>query len=385
MKSGRFRAWHALLFAGGMILAADFGAKQAYWAFTGQRHREKPEHREASRLFHHGLKPMTSHEDQFGPLRSMYYINSLGMRDASCREVPLKSDHPRLLLAGDSFVEGVGVSWEQSLAGRLSAALAPRGVEVLNAGVASYAPVVYDAWVTHLIRDRGLEVDRVAVFIDISDIKDEFHYERQLDGSIRHKPFGPVGEAGVQMARAQYWLDWVETYIEGQFVLIGAVSRNLRLAWLESRWVPWYVRAKEEIPTWAYDWGEYQGPYQSRVEQGLQKAKASMDRLAEFLRERKIPLTVVVYPWPAQIRRAREDSRAVTEWRDWAKGQAVDFVSLFPLMIRAGPADEVIRNYHNVGDAHWNPAGNALMADYLLNPDSGFQTPFRKIKILVEP
>jgi len=358
-----------------VILAADFGAKQAYWWLTGQKHREKPVHREASRLFHHGLKPMTSHEDQFGPLRSRYYINSLGMRDASCREVSRQSDQPRLLLVGDSFVEGVGVSWEQSMAGRLAVDLAKRGVEVLNAGVASYAPAVYDAWVTHLIREQALQVDRVAVFIDISDIKDEYHYERQADGTIRQKTFGPVGEAGPQMARAQCLLDWVETYIEGQFVLIGALSRNLRLAWMKSRWVPWYVRAKEEMPTWAYDWGEYQGPYQAYVEEGLKKAKASMDRLAEFLRERRIPLTVVVYPWPAQIQRGREDSRVVTEWRDWAKSRGVDFVSLFPLMIRAGPADEVIRKYHNVGDAHWNPEGNALVAEYLLSPGSGFAVP----------
>ena len=366
MSDRKFRQCHAFLFALVVILAVDFASKQAYVKWTAQKGREKPEHRQPSRLFHHALKPMTSREDHFGPLTSMYHVNSLGMRDASCHEIPLKSPRPRILIVGDSFVEGIGVSWEESFVGRLAVALDKRGVEVLNAGVASYAPTIYDTWVTHLIRDQGLEVDQVLVFIDISDIKDEHYYHRQEDGSIRYEAFGPVRAAADKMARAEYALDWVETHVEGNFVILGALVRNLRLAWLKSPWAPWYVRAEDEIPQWGYDWGEYRGPYEPYVEEGLGKAKVSMDRLAEFLRQKKIPLTVVVYPWPAQIRRGREDSRVVTEWKDWAAKQGTGFLSLFPLFLRAGPAGEVIRKYHHPGDPHWNAEGNALVARELI-------------------
>lgn len=358
-----------------VILAADFSCKQVYKILTGQKGREKPAHREPSRLFHHALRPMTSWEDHFGPLTSMYHINSLGMRDAVCREVRLDSGRPRILLVGDSFVEGVGVSWEQSFAGRLAEAFTPRGLEVLNAGVASYAPTIYDAWVTHLVRDQGLKVAQVVVFIDISDIKDEHYYHRQKDGTIRLDAFGPVRAAGEEMARAEFLIDWVEKYIEGQFVLLGAAIRNLRLVWLRSPWVPWYIRAEDQIPSWGYDWGEYRGPYEPLVQEGLKKAKDSMSRLADFLRGKNIPLTVVVYPWPAQIRRGREDSRVVTEWRDWADKRGVRFLSLFPLFLRAGPAEEVIQKYYHSGDSHWNADGNALVANYLLSPQSGFPIP----------
>lgn len=177
------------------------------------------------------------------------------------------------------------------------------------------------------------------------------------------------------MARAEYALDWVETHLEGNFVMVGALVRNLRLAWLKSPWVPWYVRAEDEIPLWGYDWGEYRGPYEPYVQEGLAKAKASMDQLADFLRQKKIPLTVVVYPWPVQIRRGLENSRVVTEWKLWAEQQKAGFISLFPLFLHAGPAEEVIRKYHHAGDPHWNAKGNALVADYLLTPESGFPVP----------
>ena len=43
----------------------------------------------------------------------------------------------------------------------------------------------------------------------------------------------------------------------------------------------------------------------------------------------------------------------------------MDFVSSFRFSSRR-PGEEVIRKYHNRGDAHWNPEGNAFVADYLL-------------------
>lgn len=374
-----FRKWQALIFGGLVVLLADFGVRQVYLMVRGNKPRPAPEHRQASYRFHHGLRPMTSHVDNFGPLQSMYFVNSLGMRDASCREVPLRSSRPRLLISGDSFVEGVGVSWEQSLAGRLAAALAPRGVEVLNAGVASYAPTMYDVWVTHLIQTQGLQVDRVAVFLDMSDIKDEFHYEIQPDGSVRYANFGALQGEAEKLAAAEYRMNWVEVNVEGRFVLLGALIRNLRLLWLKSPLAPWYLRAKDDIPLWGYDWGEYRGPYEPYVEKGLAKADASLARLAAFLQGRGIPMTLVVYPWPRQTRRGLEESRVATYWREWSRRHGVDFVSLFPLFIRAGPAEEVIRKYHNRGDAHWNPEGNAFVADFLLSPASGFPIPGKKV------
>lgn len=158
---------------------------------------------------------MTSREDHFGPLTSMYHVDSLGMRDASCREVPLHSDRPRIMIVGDSFVEGIGVSWEESFVGRLAAALDKRGVEILNAGVASYSPTIYDSWVTHLIRDQGVVVDQVVVFIDISDIKDEHYYHRErMARSVtrRSARFGlpPKRWPG----RSTRWIGWKPTWRE---------------------------------------------------------------------------------------------------------------------------------------------------------------------------
>ncbi len=86
---------------------------------------------------------------------------------------------------GDSFTEGVGNAWADTFAGRLSAALAPKGVEVLNAGVVSYAPTVHWRKLRHLLDDRELRVDSVLLFLDLSDIADEWEvYDLDAQGNV---------------------------------------------------------------------------------------------------------------------------------------------------------------------------------------------------------
>jgi hypothetical protein len=102
----------------------------------------------------------------------------LGFRDGRIREVALDSSRPRVVLIGDSFTDGVGVPWEETFAGWLEKRLAPEGIDVLNAGCNSCTPIL--AWIKlrHWIRDCGLRVDRVVLFLDLSDVKDELFYEQ---------------------------------------------------------------------------------------------------------------------------------------------------------------------------------------------------------------
>ena len=55
-----------------------------------------------------------------------------------------------------------------------------------------------------------------------------------------------------------------------------------------------------------------------------------MTLLWEELGKHAIPISVVVYPWPAQIVHDTLDSRQVLIWRDWCQGKCKRFISLFP-------------------------------------------------------
>ena len=94
--------------------------------------------------YHHDLRPNARVDsalwgDRFYRVRT----NSLGFKDASPRVVSLTGVSPRALILGDSFAEGIGVEFDSTFAGHLAAQATQSGIEVMNAGVASYSPVIY--------------------------------------------------------------------------------------------------------------------------------------------------------------------------------------------------------------------------------------------------
>ena len=360
-----------------LALAADFSIRQAYLKFI--KPKSKPEShpiRVADENFHHGIKPNSEAMDSYGPFSAPYFSNSLGLRDARIREVPLQTDHPRILFIGDSFTEGGPIPWERTFVGVISERLKPQNIEVLNAGVASYCPTTERVKLRYLLGEKGLKVDRVVLCLDISDLKDEFYYEEGDDGKVRQVPYGPFREKAEKLGKADVICDWLESHVENNFVILGAIIRNSRLTWRKYSSATG-VNEYDAIPEWAYSWPDYQGPYKDLVEKGLVRTKSEMSLVAQYLKEKGVPLTLVVYPWPQQVRAGTKPSRAETEWASWAKENGVQFISLFPVFVNEVSADQIIQKFYWKNDAHWNEEGHRLVAEALLQPKGGIEPPTR--------
>jgi hypothetical protein len=353
------------LLVGLAVVGLDFAARQVYKKFRKRPVRAVAEHREPNPFYHHGLRANASVMDTFGDRQYPFLSNSLGMRDGSVREVSLDKKGPRILLIGDSFTEGVGLPWEKTFAGILAARLSADGIEVLNSGVNSYCPILFKGRLRYLFDQKGLEVDRVVALVDISDIMQELTYQETPGGEIRPRSLLSEAEAK-ELSDYVAMEDWSRTYLEDQFVLLGALARNLRL-WCRDHVSPSGVRRQDELPLWAFHWPEYQGPYESKIEEGLDLAQRHMTEIAEDLRRRKIALTVMIYPWPQQLPHLSRPSRAETVWQKWAANHGVDFINLFRDFARMDSPDEILKKYYLQNDWHWNDRGNAVVADLLLH------------------
>jgi len=363
----------------GVLLAVglDYGVRQIYLKFWKKPFLDTHPLRQPDENFHHGIKPNSEGIDIYGPYSAKYFSNSLGLRDEKIRDVPLVVDHPRILFIGDSFTEGGPIAWEKTFVGRVAEALKPQGIEVLNAGVASYCPTTERVKLRQLLVEQGLRVDRVVLCLDISDLKDEFYYEEGADGKVRQIPYGPFANRAEKLRSIDAVCAWLEANVEKNFVIIGAVVRNLRLQWRRHA-SPTGVTEYDAIPDWAYNWPDYRGEHSALVEQGLKKIKAELSRLASELRDRNVALTLVVYPWPQQVRAATRPSRAETEWGAWAREHGVQFISLFPVFVNDTPPEEVIARYYWKNDAHWNEEGHRLVAEALLQPQGGIYLPEKR-------
>lgn len=359
-----FQIWTGLLVLAA-ILALDFGIKLAHSAWVAPPATPPTAHRVANSFYHHGLAPNAAVTENVAGLEYPFFSNSLGLRDARVRTISLRKSGPRILFIGDSFTEGIGLPWEEAFVGRVQASLAPEGVEVLNAGVNSYTPLLIKQRLIDLIVKQEVEVDRVVVLLDISDVLQELQYRETEDGSVRSIPYAPFEDRAAELDRANRLQDWMEKNLENRFILLGAVSRNLRL---------WF-RSHDEACSlwdrrwdWAWRWPDYQGPFRPLIDRGLDLAAANMGVVSDMLKSRGIGLTVVVYPYPQQLGPSAQPNEAERFWGEWSSQHGADFVSLYPRFRELGSAPEVQGKYYFPKDSHWNAAGHAEVAQTLLGP-----------------
>ena len=319
----------------------------------------------------HAFRPNCASIDRWGGDAYQFYTNSLGFRDDHIRNIPLNDAKPRILMLGDSFTEGK-VPWGDSYVGKISAHF--NDYDFLNGGVASYSPSNY-LNVARIVLEAGYDIDEVVVFIDISDVSDEAAFYRDIDsyGAVtgpveQHSADTTYSKARQLTARHFLITNSLIQFFEKQLVDHGFFHLN------DSRYGDEFDM---ELSAWTYRKVNEKlacpaGYAPLGAEGGIAKEKAKMTRLWQLLQARHIPISVIVYPWPAQILHDTAESKQVRIWHDWCEGKCKRFVSLFPAFLtirqqcpRSEPGCWYLK-YFIFGDNHYNASGNEVVADAVI-------------------
>ncbi len=388
MLAFRFLAKLVKLLASLLIIIAvtftlDFGASQFcksncdFWVDLQNLRRYRAQHRVHS----HGLATKAEFFDHYAGRTYPVFTNSLGFKDASSRDVPLAAEGHRVLFMGDSFVEGVGLTWEESMTGRVAEVLKGRGIGVLNGGVAGYAPSIYRRKIEYLLDDVGLEVDEVVVEIDVSDPFDEArHFTTAEDGSIRFRSDTKEGLA-FHFDNWRNFRRWIRE--NSAIVRLGYAVRDhfrhkkRKRAHAERLLAAGFDRPKPAVVRenmWSFQHGAFtwdREQYDRYGREGLAKAKANMDALAAFLKKKGVPLTVAIHPWPDQLLYGQDVVSARDFWVQWGRDRGVPVIDLFDdfdaLLAESGLSKlEFLDKYFIRFDAHWNAEGSRRVAEWIL-------------------
>ncbi len=322
--------------------------------------------RDMTRVF--SLRPDCSCIRAWGGQRYALMTNSLGFRDQQIREVPLSDTKPRVLMLGDSFTEGME-AWDDTFVGQIAAHF-PQ-YDFLNGGVGAYSPSNY-LNTARIALNKGVNFDEAIVFIDISDAQDEaaFFWDVSASGAVsipeRHY-FDRNWYSKLRMTISEHFLltNFIYEQLEKALVRFGCYhldrgNNGNEFDFAKSAWT--YRQVSDELP--------FETGYAPLgLEGGIAKEKAKMTLLWQELAQRNIPISVVVYPYPAQIIHDKVDSRQVRIWREWCEGKCKRFVTVFPGFFAA--KDECSRlqpgcwylKYFVFGDIHYNAAGNGLVTE----------------------
>jgi len=320
-------------------------------------------------IYHHTFKSNYT-ERKYEKRVGSYKIitNSLGFRDKKMRYVENIPTKKRLLFIGDSFTEGVLLNYEKTFVGIIDEKLEKKNIEVLNAAVASYSPIIYWRKIKDLIETKNIKFDHLIVFIDISDSDDEANiYELSSDSNVINRNNPIRGKNNFSETNE---IESIKTFIKKNTFLIYFITN-----WISDKF---FGTKSDDINYYTLKnyysgralWTIDEKVFKEWGSKGVDLMKFYMDKLLKLLKKNNIDLTVAVYPWPNQIWHEDLDSKQVKLWEEWCNINQIKFINFFPYFIKKNMKEsykiDLINRYYLPYDIHFNSRGNDLIAKKFL-------------------
>jgi hypothetical protein len=321
-------------------------------------------------FFHHTLAPNIDYKKTgWGPKIYRLCTDEWGLK-YKCNT---KSKNTyKLAIIGDSFAEGIGIPYEETFAGIINLKTIP---ESANLGVSSYSPKIYYSKLKYFI-EKGFKFNHVIIFVDVSDLIDDMNsYVLLRDGKVRDKK----------------WNKKIEWYINAKFPvldqLIFKFTKNNRYRATDTILTPVKIFTSNENlkiedikkiydkkmnlrAMWTYTNETKIKGYDYGIDQGIEEQIRTMDMIYDYLADKKIKLSIAVYPWPQTILYDVPYNKHVKIWEEFCKRRCVNFINHYPLFMNINDSDEkkieIIKKYYQVGDIHFNAEGNKLIAEDFL-------------------
>lgn len=290
-------------------------------------------HRPNGRFYHQG-----------GCFNVVYTTNSYGARDV---ERSLRSDRPRTVVLGDSFVEGLGVADQYRLTNILEKQL---GREYLNFGTGGdFGPLQYALLYKTLADKFDHDVVLVGVLPD-NDFRDMSYEWGKTHHSGRYRPyyaddfsifytgkFDPKAGEGFWDHAEAYLRAYLASYHVGQFLYSS-------LYW---RLAPPYS-----------GYNDYNNVDFARLEHALADIKAT----AEAHRAQMAVFLIPTYTDFLRYRQSHAD-KVGPAVEQWGKANGIPVKDLLPEMDARAGKDP--RDFFLKCDGHWSPEGGQAAAEAL--------------------
>jgi len=265
-----------------------------------------------------------------------YKINSLGFRGD---EIPAKNKLKRLVVVGDSIVEGHGNALANTFPYLLDEQLRPSNWEVLNMGMQGASPIYY---ATNLQRYLAVSPDAVLIMIYENDIFDD-HLREETYFNL---PF--LDDDSALLGKNENLLALSKLY-----VFLRNTWRKHHLSPIEQiiahnnaqRFTAEELAVREEFEKFKKNNNLFIGTSTHLIAPSLfdtywRKSQTYLDYLVENFRQRNIPVLIanlsVVALDPSAHPIYRKHAQTLDEKvSTWTKAENLPFLSLLPTLLQA--------------------------------------------------
>ena len=309
------------------------------------------------------------------------FTNDLGFRDDSTQ--PLDRDKEYSILIGDSFIEGVGLDYKDTIVGILNKNLANNKFKFLNAGVASYSSYIYLRKIEDVIKNNSdLKVKKVIVFLDKSDVSDDEKYlnkpaffKNTKGKFINQRKEDFLGD----LKELRFWRFYTKQTISGKIIKLGTdqienflsnikkrsfISKKLNKSFFEVTEIE--IKAIKSINNKPHIRNWYLGPkWEERAKKNIKFSVENLNKLKDFLKKKNIDFLVVLYPWSFEIDNEEIREKYLEFIIPLLNANKINNLSVYEGFLKGNIYESIGKNYL-YNDIHFNKNGNQVIVNELL-------------------
>lgn len=311
-----------------------------------------------NKQLHHELKKNFSGISKYGYLEPFVCTNEFSLK-IKCNTKTIKNYDIGII--GDSIVEGVGLEYDQTLTGILSK---NTNFKIANLGTGSYSPIIYYQKLLNLLNE-GLTFKHVVVFIDISDIQDEFFYYR-VGNAIKSKLDNiKVYESEERDKKNDFSLKAkIKKFIFNNFKISFSTISLIKRKFFISDPLKIY---KNDIPRYAWTFNKSLKNFtEGEINFGINNARYYMKEIYHLLNSKGIKFSIAVYPLPQQLLYDIENNHQVKIWKKFCENKCYKFYDFNKILYKTmNEMDfkKFFKEYFITYDEHFNYKGNKLLAN----------------------
>ncbi len=329
------------------------------------------EYRQADFELHHSFVPGSKGCSIAREWNVPYVINSDGLRDREYSKQPSPGSF-RILVLGDSFTEGYGVTSEKSFSKILEEKLnnsGNGGYDVINAGVASYSPLLEYLYLVK--KGLALNPSAVLLFYDFGDLKDDAEYEATTFFDSSGKPVKCVPYKRVRVLGKNRLEKFFIRHSRFYLYLENRINKVL----FKTK-MPESIKKFEKVPS-TDRYIAFRENKDAVVDSLWKTNKNYLGLICDLLKEKGIKLILVSYPYAIEVsegewmsgrvldgfdaERVYDQPKVAEYLKAFGEENNIVFINLYEDF---RSYDGTLPLYYDF-DGHFNANGHELVADAL--------------------
>ena len=299
------------------------------------------------------------------------FTDKNSLRYSGNKRVPNENN---IIFLGDSQTFGVGSDWQNTFIGILEKNLS--NYNLYNLGVPSYSPSVYDYSLKKFLGKKKIEVDKIFVLIDLTDVSDEanrWEINDNIPKLTNEKIFYKKNVGFSKFKKENF---------KGLYLISSKIRSFFRNINKEKKNKQNQYRPVDGNPTGAFIYTDHKALTGCNnknkktewwrcggVKIGLNKIEKNIIELGKSAKKLNSEFYIIIMPWPDSLK----FGQTKLNWEKFnsnlcLKAECTKLINLFPKFknLKQTNKDWLKILYLN-NDIHLTKKGNMLVADQIIN------------------